>query len=67
MAAFNETTLQCQLETISDTELASLIIEFASSDGAALALAEETLRRLTQLRVQGALGQFAQPQFVPAN
>jgi len=42
--------LQAQLEALSDAELASVIIEFAGPAAVALALGEETYRRLTTLR-----------------
>jgi hypothetical protein len=67
MAACTANALQCQLEEISDTELASLIVEFVSSDGAAIALAEETLRRLTQLRLKEALGHLAHTEILLTN
>lgn len=43
----NCTDLTTQLRALTNTELASLIIEFVESDEVALALGEETLRRLT--------------------
>jgi hypothetical protein len=67
MAAIDPNTLQCQLEEISDVELASLIIEFVNSEGIAIALAEETLRRLTDLRVKTSIGHFAQAETLLAN
>ena len=42
--------LEAKLHELSDAELASLIIECAGLGEAALALGEETYRRLTQMR-----------------
>lgn len=41
-----------ELQKLTDAELASLIIEFAGADEAALALGEEIYRRLTTLRLK---------------
>jgi hypothetical protein len=55
--------LKAQLKTLTDIELASLIIEFVESDEVAVALGEETMRRLTSLRVKD--GPAARANFQP--
>jgi hypothetical protein len=52
MDSYDCNNLKNQFKTLSDAELASLIIEFVESDDVALALGEETIRRLTSLRVR---------------
>ncbi len=61
MATTPCTNLAAQLRSLTNTELASLIIEFVESDEVAVALGEETLRRLTGLQVQEGLALPARP------
>ena len=51
--------IEDKLQRLTDAELASLIIEFVSSDSIASLLGEETLRRLTRLRFKDTLGRSA--------
>jgi len=52
MDSYDCNSLKNQFKALSDAELASLIIEFVEADDVALALGEETMRRLTNLRVR---------------